>query len=1361
MAPQGRQFDYVYDGKHRVIKAVLSKTKNREIEGWLKIEYGENQCQVSSNGGDSVIYQLTADGCLDSVEKSDGTWCRYTYLEHPLERSFLISEKNESSGICLKLFYYDDEKTRQNFKTGKIKDLYRSLDGGESYTLLYHFDYEPGVTSVVNSQGVLSCYYYNQSSQIQQIKTFLEASLYRTEEMEWKNGRMVRKTEKDGAGHLLRQQRWRYDLHNNLIEEILEGTLTQEGKQLESHHRKASYDLHHRLIEESEEEGIKATYEYEGNLLTTKLVWNGDEVVERTRYYYDSEERLIHTLIDDQASVYTFEKIDGFNILDQPLIVTKGIIDCVTGEEVIEEQVTFTYDEKGRIIRESHPDRAIIYEKNEKRILEGDKETVFHFSNSGKLLQEEVYKNKKRLSSFQYHYNSLGQLVEKVENGNVTSYEYDCLGRKIKETLPAVLSPQDISISYVNSFAFDPLDRIINTNGKQTSYNVRGQPLEGKLYTLSGRLEKETYEDGSYCCFTYDHLGRVIKKRVYNSLDEEIKSQENLYFGSQLQKEIFSSGITIEHSYNSRGEKQSSCCLETGRKISYGNEKFSSEEGEEAIEWTQNDRGQTVLEKRHVNPDGSFITTLYDALQRPEKIESYLSTGALFLQKNLRYDEKGRKIQERIGDLTNSWEYDEKGNLLTQIEAKGSLEEKKTSFTYTSSGKLETEIKPNGVLICYEYNPSGELSRIKSENLDYELFYNKNGEVIEIIDHIHELTTKRTYNLEGQITSETLGNGLTIENQYDLSGKRIGMTLPDSGSVEWKFEEDLTTITRYSPSKIPLYQYTKTPTSAELIHDLGTISYERNQEGRIQKISSLYFEQEANYDAFGRLTALKTCDPQGSYTNSYTYLPNGFEENNTSYCSDSFENILRDEESSLSYDLAGNLIKKISGEDTFHFSYDPLNRLIEVKKNGEVLHSYVYDIYHRRIYDLKNGIRYIYDGNEETGVVDAQGKIRELRILPSVAFELDEEIYAPIYDITGSLAVLIHADTRLPAATYRYNAFGLREQSSPLSPWQHANKRFNPETGFYHFGRRDYDPELMRFIEPDPLGFSDGINKYAFCHNDPLNFKDHFGLQAERDGWETFTRGAVDFFSSVTSFFASFQNPSYLTPKDIFEYSLGSGFLLLAGYHPTESVSGIFGKGEVSNQVRISYINGILTSYEGALANVQGLSESHGNVNVHYVYRPTKGWIRDMLQGFTVVFGLVSNEAKRLANVWRQMIGEMGQEGKIIHYAHSLGAVETARALSLLTEEEKKRIHIYAFGSPSVGETNPYLQTHYYLSIADGVPLLDLPSYVKAAANNIPNVVFTGAADSVPFIDHFFLNQTYQDIWKSMGRTFVEWYGTL
>ena len=67
------------------------------------------------------------------------------------------------------------------------------------------------------------------------------------------------------------------------------------------------------------------------------------------------------------------------------------------------------------------------------------------------------------------------------------------------------------------------------------------------------------------------------------------------------------------------------------------------------------------------------------------------------------------------------------------------------------------------------------------------------------------------------------------------------------------------------------------------------------------------------------------------------------------------------------------------------------------------------------------------------------------------------------------------------------------------NPWRYRGKRIDKETGLLYFGYRYYDPKVGRWMSPDPLGNVDGPNLYAYVHNNPMQYVDHFGLSSTID----------------------------------------------------------------------------------------------------------------------------------------------------------------------------------------------------------------------------------------------------------------------
>jgi RHS repeat-associated protein len=69
------------------------------------------------------------------------------------------------------------------------------------------------------------------------------------------------------------------------------------------------------------------------------------------------------------------------------------------------------------------------------------------------------------------------------------------------------------------------------------------------------------------------------------------------------------------------------------------------------------------------------------------------------------------------------------------------------------------------------------------------------------------------------------------------------------------------------------------------------------------------------------------------------------------------------------------------------------------------------------------------------------------------------------------------------------------------NPFRYRGYYYDRETGLYYLKSRYYDPEIGRFISMDGIGYlkSDvinGLNLYAYCHNNPVMYADSNGTEA-------------------------------------------------------------------------------------------------------------------------------------------------------------------------------------------------------------------------------------------------------------------------
>jgi RHS repeat-associated protein len=61
-------------------------------------------------------------------------------------------------------------------------------------------------------------------------------------------------------------------------------------------------------------------------------------------------------------------------------------------------------------------------------------------------------------------------------------------------------------------------------------------------------------------------------------------------------------------------------------------------------------------------------------------------------------------------------------------------------------------------------------------------------------------------------------------------------------------------------------------------------------------------------------------------------------------------------------------------------------------------------------------------------------------------------------------------------------------------PYQFTGRQYDSETGLYYYRARYYNAEIGRFLQPDPIGYYDGMNLYTYAGNNPVVYTDPMGL---------------------------------------------------------------------------------------------------------------------------------------------------------------------------------------------------------------------------------------------------------------------------
>ncbi|MBI2174990.1 MAG: hypothetical protein HYU33_07320, partial [Candidatus Omnitrophica bacterium] len=79
-----------------------------------------------------------------------------------------------------------------------------------------------------------------------------------------------------------------------------------------------------------------------------------------------------------------------------------------------------------------------------------------------------------------------------------------------------------------------------------------------------------------------------------------------------------------------------------------------------------------------------------------------------------------------------------------------------------------------------------------------------------------------------------------------------------------------------------------------------------------------------------------------------------------------------------------------------------------------------------------------------------------------------------------------------------------REEGASEASRRFTGKMLDPESGLYYYGGRYYDPELGRFISPDPFvpqpSDPQSLNRYSYVENNPVNHVDPSGYKKKKKG---------------------------------------------------------------------------------------------------------------------------------------------------------------------------------------------------------------------------------------------------------------------
>ncbi len=958
----------------------------------------------------------------------------------------------------------------------------------------------------------------------------------------------------DGQGNISAQEihdangKHRYTINKHYVHGLL--VLETDPVGNETHY---SYDANQNLISESHSDtGICIEYGYDprnrlihtverdrmGNRFKTQITYDASGYKSGERDRFGNETIYDHDALGRPVRITYSDANNGLHSSIRPTYTYTY--------DLFDNPVSIT-DPKGRVLTKTYTVKG---KPGEINYLDGTKE-VFRYDSGGNLHHH--YCRNGILEVFEYDYIGRPSKVEYYRKGSNSSgyafketssnystfhknYETDARGKKTSYIYDA--ADRLAGIKKENQkvdFSYDSLGR---TQSIKKWKSAQDFTLEVKEYDLLDRVVEERTEDSAGHAllrkrFVYNDAGNLAQIIGYPQNQESILMQyEHDGFG-RVVKATNAAGSSTQIIYddayvNEWGQKGSKRTL-IDPMGNLTEEIFDKDD--HLIQVCKKDKAGKVL---------SCVDTSYDC------------AGNKMLEKAVILSTEGKS-----GDFEIEYGYNQGDRLETITVGKGTPEERVTCFEYNSYGELAKTFYPGAQTpIAYQYNNRGNLEMVSykegKKEIEYNLSYDNNKNLTNMSRE--HLALSYAYDENELPTSETVKDefgSYQVSRTYDGEGKVKTLNFPDGSYVEYSYEGPLVkSVARLSKDKKELYTYAVASRDQMgnimkeiLPGHLGDRTQTWDEAGRRVGIATDFFQDKVlGYDPLDNIKKRTTSFEKESFAAEYDYnallqlisekgaiehhysydsIGNRLKKDGSLYKVNALNELLEAEGSTYTFHPNGNVATKVVNGKTWTYQSNPLNQIVSIKDADEDTISFTYDLTGKRFSKRidskgkKRILRFFYIDDTEIGCVDEKGVIVELKIpsnpnnpeSPAIAIEIKRGIYVPIYDLQGNIACLLDHSRRRIIESYRYSVYGEEEilnergrslsESSVGNPWRFRGKRIDKEVGLIYFGYRYYDPEIGRWISPDPMGTIDGPNLYAFVRNNPMKYVDYFGFNTK------------------------------------------------------------------------------------------------------------------------------------------------------------------------------------------------------------------------------------------------------------------------
>lgn len=626
--------------------------------------------------------------------------------------------------------------------------------------------------------------------------------------------------------------------------------------------------------------------------------------------------------------------------------------------------------------------------------------------------------------------------------------------------------------------SYDRLEKVVDHVGNTTTYTYDGFSRPKSAADSEGNVYRYTYQDAQdtaeltlnnrrILTQKYDIYGNVKERIAYPSSTSTANSLSEKYnydLNGNVTKYIDPKGQGTTYLYDA-ANRLTETVLPNGQKTRAVYSSFNEPSSEKiyAVDGTEkagriyyrNEKGD--LTNKYYNFDGRLnITNSYQSDAKGRTI--YTNEGEN--PKSILYDETDHPITTTSGSAKINRGYGYFGELIAHAPSSGGLVEYRYNpfgmcsvkwqndyrmdYVYSYLNQILQSTMPSNREENYTYTPNGNLNTIVSENKTYTYDYYDTG-LVKSITYPNGLKTAYVYDNINRITSITTTKGSstinTLSYLYDANSN-VTRETRNGQATNYTYDSlDRLVSVAYSNGLSVSYQYDA----------LNNRTKETYSNGNVKTFV---------YDEQYRLKEIKM---NNQTTDTYTYNASGA--------------VLTHNDKTFTYDEWDKMVGYSDGSVEHSYSYDPNG--IRTRKDSK---DYIVDI-----------------NNNVVAEANSSGTITD-EILwghQPLARKTGGTWYYYIYNAHGDVIGVVN-ESGTVVNNYTYDAWGgIVSQTEGISnPIKYAGEYYDDELGMYYLRARYYDPSIGRFTSKDPV--ESGMNRYAYCGNNPVNRIDPSGLFDEK-----------------------------------------------------------------------------------------------------------------------------------------------------------------------------------------------------------------------------------------------------------------------